>query len=81
MKSYYRVLLGPKSKYAEECFASGFIGIDFGIDQDLTNKLPEDSELVVPNGPFTYKIEPLCQSPKPCFVRRVPLCPDPSQTF
>lgn len=42
MKSYYRVLLGPKSRYAEECFSSGFIGIDFGIDQDLTNKLPEE---------------------------------------
>lgn len=42
MKSYYRVLLGPKSKYAEECFSNGFIGIDFGIDQDLTNRLPEE---------------------------------------
>jgi len=42
MKSYYRVLLGPKSRYAEECFSNGFIGIDFGIDQDLTNKLPEE---------------------------------------
>lgn len=42
MKSYYRVLLGPKSKYAEECSSNGFIGIDFGIDQDLTNKLPEE---------------------------------------
>jgi len=42
MKSYYRVLMGPRSRYAEECFSNGFIGIDFGIDQDLTNKLPEE---------------------------------------
>ena len=42
MKSYYRVMLGPKSIHAEECFTSNFIGTDFGINQDLTNKLPDD---------------------------------------
>ncbi len=42
MKSYYRVMLGQKSVYAAECFAGNFIGTDFDIDQDLTNKLPED---------------------------------------
>jgi len=42
MKSYYRVLLGPRSRYAEECFSNDFIGIDFGVDQDLTDKLPEE---------------------------------------
>lgn len=42
MKSYYRVMLGQKSIYAEECFAGGFIGTDFGINQDLTKKLPEE---------------------------------------
>ncbi len=41
-KSYYRVMLGQKSIYAAECFAGNFIGTDFGIDQDLTNKLPEE---------------------------------------
>ena len=41
MKSYYRVMLGQKSVYAEECFAGNFIGTDFGINQDLTNKLPD----------------------------------------
>ncbi len=34
-------MLGQKSVYAEECFAGNFIGTDFGIHQDLTNKLPE----------------------------------------
>ena len=42
MKSYYRVMLGQKSVYAEECFAEKFIGTDFGIHQDLTKKLPEE---------------------------------------
>ena len=41
MKSYYRVMLGQKSVYAEECFAGDFIGTDFGINQDLAKKLPE----------------------------------------
>lgn len=42
MKSYYRVMLGRKSAHAEECFAGGFIGTDFGIHEDLSKKLPED---------------------------------------
>src|SRR5262249_45850875 len=42
MKSYYRVMLGPKSIYADECFSGNFIGTDFGINQDLTGKLPEE---------------------------------------
>jgi restriction system protein len=41
MKSYFRVMLGKRSKYAEKCFADGFIGADFGISEDLTGKLPE----------------------------------------
>ena len=42
MKNYYRVMLGQKSIYAEECFTGNFIGTDFGINQNLTNKLPEE---------------------------------------
>lgn len=42
MKSYYRVMLGQKSIHAEECFTGNFIGTDFGITQDLTNKLPDE---------------------------------------
>jgi len=42
VKGYYRVMLGQKSVYAADCFAGNFIGTDFGIDQDLTNKLPEE---------------------------------------
>ena len=41
MKNYYRVMLGKGSLYAEQCFAGNFIGADFGIAEDLTDKLPE----------------------------------------
>ncbi len=41
MKRYHRVMLGRKSAFASECFAGGFIGTDFGIDEDLSRKLPE----------------------------------------
>ncbi len=42
MKKYIRVILGSKSVYAEECFNGGFIGADYGIEEDLTNNLPEN---------------------------------------
>jgi len=41
-KSYYRVMLGRQSAHATECLAGSFIGADFGIEQDLSNKLPEE---------------------------------------
>lgn len=41
MKNYYRVMLGRKSVFAPECIAGGFIGGDYGIQQDLTGQLPE----------------------------------------
>jgi len=34
-------MLGQKSAYAPECFSGGFIGADFGIHEDLSQKLPE----------------------------------------
>jgi restriction system protein len=40
MKNYYRVMLGKGSMFAAECIAGNFIGADYGIDQDLTGKLP-----------------------------------------
>lgn len=42
MKNYYRIMLGQKSIHAEECFTGNFIGTDFGITQDLTDKLPDE---------------------------------------
>lgn len=35
-------MLGRKSIHAEECFAGGFIGTDFGIVRDLSHDLPDD---------------------------------------
>jgi hypothetical protein len=42
MKNYYRVMLGKKSSFAEQCFAGDSIGVDFGIAEDLTHKLPDE---------------------------------------
>lgn len=42
MKSYYRIMPGPKSVYLEDCRKEGYIGCNFDIDIDLTNKLTED---------------------------------------
>lgn len=42
MKNYYRVMLGRGSRHAALCFADGFIGADFGIEQDLSTHLRDD---------------------------------------
>jgi restriction system protein len=40
-KSYYHIRLGSKNKYVSECQASQFIGVDYGIEQDLSEQLPD----------------------------------------
>ena len=42
MKNYYRVMLGQKSIYADQCFRENFIGVNFGIAMDLTSSLPDE---------------------------------------
>lgn len=42
MKNYYRIMLGQKSVFADECFKGSFIGADFGLEVDLKNKLPDN---------------------------------------
>jgi restriction system protein len=42
MTRYFRVMLGKGSSHAQECFAGGFIGVDFDLSIDLTEKLPEN---------------------------------------
>jgi restriction system protein len=42
MKSYNRVMAGQQSIHAAQCFAQGFIGVDYGFDQDLSGHLPEN---------------------------------------
>ncbi len=41
-RSYFRIMLGSKSRYADECYRGGFIGGDWDIDMDLTGKLPDN---------------------------------------
>ncbi len=41
-KQYYRIMAGKASIFAAECFAEGFIGVDFGFDQDLSEHLPDN---------------------------------------
>lgn len=40
--SYYRVMAGAKSVFAQEFLDGGFIAANWNIDQDLTNDLPDD---------------------------------------
>jgi restriction system protein len=42
MKNYYRLMLGKKSVFAEQCVAGNFIGVDFGIAKDLSRDLPDE---------------------------------------
>jgi restriction system protein len=42
MKRYYRLMLGQASVHAARCRAEGFVGAGFGINQDLSAKLPDD---------------------------------------
>ncbi len=42
MTNYYRVMLGAGSVHAAEAFAGGFVGADYGIEQDLTGQLPNE---------------------------------------
>lgn len=41
-KSYYRIMLGAKSKYAQQCHDEGWFGGGWGIAPDLTKELPEN---------------------------------------
>lgn len=42
MKRYYRIMAGSSSVFAAECFEGGFIGVDFGFTQDLSQDLPDN---------------------------------------
>ena len=41
-RSYYRIMLGKKSMYAKECYEGQWFGGGWGIDEDLTGKLPDE---------------------------------------
>jgi len=42
MKQYFRIMLGSKSKYAEECRKNSFFGADYGINKDLSIDLVDN---------------------------------------
>ena len=42
MKAYYRIMPGRGSMHVDECRRDGFVGVDFGIEQDLSNELPDN---------------------------------------
>lgn len=42
MKRYYRIMLGAKSKHANECYKGNFIGAGFVFDTDLSTQLPDN---------------------------------------
>lgn len=41
MVTYYRVMLGKQSVHATECLEGNFIGADYGVTDDLTDKLSD----------------------------------------
>lgn len=59
MKSYYRLMLGRGSKFAQECLEGDFIGADFDIDQDLSDHLPGEWRI------FNDKFIPIYLSQNP----------------
>lgn len=42
MKKYFRLMLGRKSKFAEESYKGNFVGMDFLPENDLTGQFPEN---------------------------------------
>lgn len=42
MRAYNRVMAGPRSVHAAQCFNEGFIGVDYDIRVDLSDQLPEN---------------------------------------
>lgn len=41
-RNYYRIMAGAKSAYSSTCLEQGFIGGDWGIEQDLNGHLPDN---------------------------------------
>lgn len=41
-KSYYRLMLGPGGLHAPLCLREGFVGVNFGIEQDLSPLLTDN---------------------------------------
>ena len=42
MKNFYRVMLGRRGAASPDCLRGGYIGIDFGVAEDLSQRLADD---------------------------------------
>lgn len=42
MSRYFMIRLGRGGSYLDECLSQGFVGVDYGIDEDLTGKFPTE---------------------------------------
>ena len=42
MIKYNRIMPGAKSVHLEDCLNGNFIGVDFGINEDISNYLSDD---------------------------------------
>ena len=59
MKKYNRVMLGKQSMFADECIEKGFIGVNCGLDEDLSNDLGDGYHV------FNAKFRPIWLSTRP----------------
>lgn len=59
MKKYYRLMLGRKGIHTAECVAGGFGGVDFSLQQDLTDQLPDEWRA------FNARFVPVLQAANP----------------
>jgi restriction system protein len=59
MPTYWRVRLGKAGVYTADCFSQGFIGVNFGIDRDVTSDLAEDwREFNAKYVPYLLELDP-----------------------
>jgi restriction system protein len=59
MTAYYRIYLGKQNVFARECYEGGFIGVDFGLNLDLSGRLPSKYK------EFNQEFIPILQSLEP----------------
>jgi len=59
MPTYWRVRLGKAGAHTAACFAQGFIGVNFGIDCDVTSDLADDwREFNAKYVPYLLELDP-----------------------
>lgn len=42
MRRYFRIRLGRQGVLSKDCFANGYVGVDFTLREDFAGKLPDD---------------------------------------